>query len=459
MLRVVALVFLVVPRCGDALVHTLRAADDAVTDCRCECCLTEMQRDDDATQADAWSRLQCAFDAAAAETGGEAKCSSLCRRSRNDTVIATAQAEEMDTQRFCFFECEPKARHGPGRAAHGAAQPGDGCKALTKSEANAVHDRIGDARDPMETPQVMSHFLVAKTETAAATKLQSLAASQALSAAPTVAEGPWKSVLSGAAMEQGAAIAVDAGVAAKNAEAAVAALKKISETADVAGGNLMNAMTKAQDARKAAEAAAKAEARIREIKDGLLRRAKKSAEEELPGIMKKMRAAAEAKAKTEAWATAAATQAKWTTDGMDAKAEAMKGYEVAMARAASTANEYVSQGNGFAAQSLTMQTNAQTAQQQANQFQQMGDVGQAQKMLLESKRLMKAALGLNSQASKYYDTAANIQKTLPAYGEQATAAGYHAELIANPDAPPPGMPLVLAQTRAEGRKLRARAGA
>eukprot|EP00929_Paragymnodinium_shiwhaense_P006360 TRINITY_DN10963_c0_g1_i1.p1 TRINITY_DN10963_c0_g1~~TRINITY_DN10963_c0_g1_i1.p1 ORF type:complete len:472 (-),score=131.61 TRINITY_DN10963_c0_g1_i1:90-1505(-) len=443
-----------------ALVH---GASDDIVNCHCECCLTELQRAEEGDgSGNAWSRLQCAYDAAA--SAAENRCGNLCRRSSNDTVLAAAEAQEMDTQRFCFFECEPMPRQGPTLPAVGPAQPGDGCKPLTKSEALAVGDSGGNARNPMDTPQVMSHFLIARTVASSGSgsqstaKLQSLASAQAGPPPPTVSAGPWHSVLSGLAMEQGAKVAAAAQEAEKDAAAATAAYQAIDTSAIAAGGALMNAMSKAQDAQKAAEEAAKAEKRVKDIREGLLRRAKKAALDDLPIIMKKMREAADAKAKAKAQEQAAKTKQEWEKAGPLAAAEAMKGWETAMARAADTANKYVATANELGAQSMAMQTNAQTANQQANLFTSMGDTVQAQKQIVQEHQMMDAAQGLNSQAAKYYDIAASIQQTLPNYVEQANAAGYHAELMANPDAPPPGVPLVLTQSNVKSRKLRARSG-
>merc|ERR1719183_2020479 len=67
--------------------------------CSCDCCEVQSRREDT-------KQFQCAYSQMALFQSSASRCDSLCRQEARDDVLTTAQAPEMDTERFCFFECE-----------------------------------------------------------------------------------------------------------------------------------------------------------------------------------------------------------------------------------------------------------------------------------------------------------------------------------------------------------------
>lgn len=421
--------------------------------CHCDCCITEVQRgsslavlsppgtSDDGPP----DRLQCAWAppselGSAGPTGG--RCGSLCQRPKTgpkDEILTAAQDASMDTQRFCFFECEPKPLQGPTAPANPKPQPGDPCGPLSQSEALAVNASDGNARPPMEVPQVMSHFLLArKTSGNAATKMQgqSKAAVKTAAASP-----PWLSV-SKAAQETNAAVVGYAKEAEQAAATARAAFLKINEVATAAGGGLAAATKAAAEAQKAAEAADQAEARVRAILEGMRRKANEAAMSAVSGTMAKMRAEYEKKAKEEAYKKAGEMDRQMKEEAPHAGDAARKPWDDAMMRAAETAADYLKAGDALAMESRELQVTAQRAQTQAGQYMRLGYVKKAQELAVQGRTEMNQAIALNAEANADYGKLSDITKTLPFYPDAAAAAAYRAEVMVNPNAMPPPPPLV-----------------
>jgi hypothetical protein len=288
----------------------------------------------------------------------------------------------------------------------------------------------------MEVPKVMNHFLLARRSVASVASN-----AKAASASEASANGEWSSIGS-AARIQGATTSMWAYQARWSAIRAAAALQRVNSVANTASGALAEAHGAAGDAKKAAEAAEVAEKRVRSIRDGLRIRAKKAVQEALPGTLRSLRQEAMANAQADAIEQARVAQADMETKGPEAAQAAMKPWQDAMVGAANAATAYFKGGDELAQQSTQMQAGAQAAQTQANQAMMLGDVVSSQKQMFQARQMMNQAISLNKQASSYYDTGEAIQKTLPAYNEQAVAAGYHAEVLVNPEAPPQGPPLV-----------------
>merc|ERR1719171_1201961 len=88
-----------------------------------------------------------------------------------------------------------------------------------------------------------------------------------------------------------------------------------------------------------------------------------------------------------------------------------------MAGAGKTAAEYAKLGDGLIGQAATLQMNAGLAQGSANQYMSIGDMGEAQKLMQQSRGDMNLALSLNSQATGMYNTA----NTITGHGGSAEA--------------------------------------
>lgn len=154
---------------------------------------------------------------------------------------------------------------------------------------------------------------------------------------------------------------------------------------------------------------------------------------------------ARAEAKREAISKAAEQTKLIAQKSKLAAANAMKPFVDVQKRSAATAGAYAARGNQLAAQSAQEQMDAQVILNQANQFMSVGNNAQAQKLRQQGMQMMNQAASLSSTANGFFGTADQIMKTLPQYDAQAAAAAYHAEVMVNPDAPPPSAPLVLAQ--------------
>lgn len=420
--------------------------------CHCDCCITEVQRGSSlavlppGTSGDGPpDRLQCAWappsELGSAGPTGE-RCGSLCQRPKTgskDDILTAAQDPSMDTQRFCFFECEPKPLQTPTTPTNAKPQPGDPCGPLSQSEAVAVNASDGNALPPMEVPQVMSHFLLArKTSGNAAMKIHSQSKTAVTTAA---ASPPWLSV-SKPAQETNAAVVNWAKEAEQEAATARAAFLKINEVATAAGGGLAAATKAAADAQKAAELADQAEARVKAILEGMRRKAKEAAMSAVPAVMAKMRAEYEKKAKEEAYKKAGEMDRKMKEEAPHAGDAARQPWDDAMMRAAETAADYLKAGDELAKESRELQVVAQREQTQAGQYMRLGYVKKAQELAVQARTEMNKAIALNGQANSDYGKLESITKTLDFYPDAAAAAAYRAEVMVNPNAMPPPPPLV-----------------
>lgn len=128
--------------------------------------------------------------------------------------------------------------------------------------------------------------------------------------------------------------------------------------------------------------------------------------------------------------------------GKAAAAAAAKPYMDAMGRAAAAAGAWQAAGDGAAGVAFNLQAGAQLKFGAANQYQQLGDTAKAQATLQEAHMMMDTATSLTGAANGQYNTATGIMGTLGGYAQQAAQAAYHAEVMKNPDAPPPPAPLV-----------------
>jgi len=414
--------------------------------CSCDCCLTELQRGSMAANGD--SKLQCAYAPPsemsvrpALRRGAEARCGTMCSKSAGDKVLVSADGA-VDTQRFCFFECQPDPQDSVDKPENPAPEVGDPCGPLSSNEIAMVTDAGGNARPPMEVPNVMSHFLLARKSTKAAIKrVETIVKQRQIPPAPKPAAQAWM-ILTEPALKQGAAVAGWAQEAEKDALDAYAALKAVNEVASGAVGGLAAASSAAAKAKKAAEQARKAEDRVRAIKEGLFRRAKEAAMSAIPETVRKLKESSMKKAKEEALAQAKIAQEKMETDGPIAYEEAMKPYEDTVARIGDLSNKYLAAGDLVAKQSTELQTAAQVSQTQASNYMRIGAIDDAQKKMVQAKQMMNMAVTVNKQAMDYYDVSATIEGQVPEYEFEGRAAGYHAEVLVNPDAPPHPPPAV-----------------
>jgi hypothetical protein len=217
---------------------------------------------------------------------------------------------------------------------------------------------------------------------------------------------------------------------------------EIDKMVETANNAVPKAMEAAERAKQAALKASAEEANVRLLLKNVRKIARGAAQGMVPGLIEKLKKKAREKAKEEAQKEAKATEKKMKKDAKEAGAKAMVPYNEALSRAAATAAEYAKRGDAMTAQSASIQMDATMAQQQANQWLQLGDTAKAQGLMQQSRQMMNIATGLNAQAGAFYNNAQSIMGTLPAYTNEAGMAAYHAEVMLNPDAPPPPPPLV-----------------
>jgi hypothetical protein len=331
----------------------------------------------------------------------------------------------------------------------------------------------------METPKVMSHFLAHKTTKVdadvmaaqqAAARRQSIhrAARQALNkravqqrrdaitqasakveaeersvlgaSAPPEAK-PWASVGDPAA-DQSAKISEWAASAQDEADAAAKDSKEVEKLAAKAAASVPAAFKMVEEAKAAAMKAHENEEQVRAVLDTTKKLVFDEAMEVVPDEIKVLKEAAHKKAKADAIKQGKKTKAEMLAKVPAAKKAAEEPYLKAMSSAGAMAAEYAKRGDTLSGQSATMQMNAQLTMGSANTYLGLGDMPLAQKLMQQSRMEMDLAVGLGGAAGDNYDKANSIMGTLGAYAAEGVSAAYHAEVMLNPDAPPPPAPLV-----------------
>jgi len=405
--------------------------------CSCDCCQAEFLREDN---TDSNNRLQCAYAQPGLQPASpyrdlNTNCGNLCKRASADKVLTAASASgEVDTERFCFFECAPRLL-----ADESEPKQGNPCEPLVDAAVAEVRDDTGNGLPPMEeAAAALPHFLVAKGGTHA----DAVASAGSVGPAPVAAE-PWSSVKE-PAPERFAMITQQAADSAKAAaDAASGSGAKIEELATRAFHSVTVAAAAVEDARRAALEAHAAEQKVRIFRDVLKRMMKRRAfmviPQELPGILGKARKEAKAKAQKKAQEM----KKKMATSAPKAGQKAMAPYTAAMQGAVDTAAAYAKAGDDLAGQAKNLYAEAQALEGQAGTQKRLGWALMAKKLDQKAQRLAGVAMGMNKQASVYYKTSAAISATnVPAYAIQANQAAYHAEVMVNPDTAP-GLPPII----------------
>jgi len=259
--------------------------------------------------------------------------------------------------------------------------------------------------------------------------------------------------------EQVATVAEWADEAKRAAGKAGAEAAKVTEDAAKASGSMANVLAKVGSAKAAMNQAIRDEGKISALRDRIWQKAQVAAMGEIPKILPKLREQSKKKAEENAKEKALAFGKQMKSKARVESAKASKLYTDLMVGAGNSAADYAKLGDTLISQSASMQMNAGMAQNQAGQYMTFGDMGEAQKLMQQSRTEMNTALGLNSQATGMYDQSNKITAQLPAYAGQAAMAAYHAQVMYDPEAQPPPPPLVLTQQRQRpglGRSLLSR---
>lgn len=403
--------------------------------CSCDCCQTELSRENQEEDEKGEDRFECGLLQAGMvyESPFRAQaphCDNLCRQDRHDAVLTATEVPEIDTERFCFFECEPKPKK------VGSPKTGDLCQHLSMAESRLVRDHSGNARPPMENPRVMVHFLAARSTVTTGAVAGDAAPAPGPAPGPAGAKSPWISIAP-PAPDQSATLTQWADSAKTAADKAVADAKKIQGLATTAAGALPAAIKAVADAKRAALEAHMAEKAIRLIRDRTINEARQEAFSAVPKVIESMKKDARDIAAKEAAKKRKEIEDKMKAEIPDARAKAAAPYTDAMSRAGAMAAEYQKRAGELASASSSAQMNAVLKQGESNGWVATGDQTKAATAIQESRQLMNLALSMNSQATSYYGTAQSIMGSLGGYVGESMAAAYNAEILLNPDAPNP----------------------
>lgn len=408
--------------------------------CSCDCCEVEV-REDSATD----TRYQCVQiqeESALSFTSQEGRCrTETCTRSLSDYVLRASETREIDVQRFCFYECEPKIISSPQRR---SLQRGDLCQPLRKKEMPEVADPSGNGNAPMETGSSRAHFVAHKQ----AYLKGSRAAAAALAATKATLKAPaaeykdeWSSIAD-PAPEMGARATEEATAAAEFAKKAKTAAAFATDVEQKSAASVPVAIKNTDLSMESMSEAHKAEEETRKMREDVETAAKEAAFDAIKDELKALRKQAHDEAKKEAVKKAKKLKEKMLKEAPKAALAAAKVYEESAKRAAATAAEYAKRGDAVTAKSVNVQMEAQMLLGQSNTWITLGDNAKAEKLLQQAHMMMNEAVGLAGAANGMYGTAQSIMKTMPDYEAEAAAASYNAEIMLNPDAPPPPPPLV-----------------
>lgn len=280
--------------------------------CQCGCCEVEVRRDQESLEGD--ERLECTY----AEPGlryaspfraSAATCESLCARPAVDQVLTAVEALDMDTQRFCFFECKPSRNITEGasqgslrRGAQHSGWRGAACEPLGLPEAQDVRDPSGNALPPMEQAHLVASFLPAGGSLPAA----GVVAPGQPGLAANRPEGERFGAALAALQAQSAQLAKLAGRATEAAAAAAQDAKRAGEISSREDAALSAGHAAVEDARRAARQAVQAEAQARALRDRVRQEVRKEALSMVPQVLRSVRREALAEARRQAWQRAAA---------------------------------------------------------------------------------------------------------------------------------------------------------
>lgn len=227
--------------------------------------------------------------------------------------------------------------------------------------------------------------------------------------------------------------------------------QRVKEDAVKASNSMTSVLAKVGSAKAAMDQAIRNEGKISALRDRIWQKAQVAAMGEIPKILPKLRATSKKAAEKRAKAKAIIFEKQMKRKAKVESAKASKIYTDVMIGAGNRAADYAKLGDTLIGQSASMQMNAGLAQSQAGQYITVGDMGEAQKLLQQSRSDMNTALGLNAQATGMYDQSNKITAQLPSYAGQAAMAAYHAQVMYDPEAQAPPPPLVLTQQHSRPR--------
>mmetsp|Transcript_13451 Transcript_13451/g.30167 ORF Transcript_13451/g.30167 Transcript_13451/m.30167 type:complete len:404 (+) Transcript_13451:114-1325(+) len=384
--------------------------------CSCECCEAELL-----TGADFTCSPLFGDDARLAPgEGGEFRSVPLqCPQYCSNGI-------QLDYSTFCYEGCAPASyRKG--------ASCGEPTARLSHqylmSKASALAPKV--PRQPVQAPKQVAVVQHVATRAQGRFRLQGDPAK----------DPDWMKITA-----KGPSIASRAQAEAKNVDKlSTLAIEKQAEILKVTLGS-QNAVDPVQSSTdKAAESAREAykvEEEAEEIAESAREAAKEAARSVIKDEAKKLMKDEDEAAKQKGKKLGDELEKTFEPEGKKAAAEAQKPYMEAMDRVGKMAEQYVKAADGMSAHSANLQMEANMQLGDAYTWQMQGNLVKAQNIIQDAHGKMNLAISEAHDANGMYQYAQKLMGSLGDYERMAAAAAYHAEVLKNPDAPPPPKPIV-----------------
>jgi len=393
--------------------HGLQALDSSP--CSCSCCTFHSQNrvGEASGHCELVAKDQMFMSPSSAQVQ---PCAQLCNRNATDKIITNAEGEQIDYQRFCYFECHP------------SAALGNTCVPQTVSSQKLA------ALPVIQHHHHHRHIKSHKTaQIARGSHYQRL-----VSVKQAAAAEPWPSMKDeysaiGLRAEQESKQAAKDMMAAKNA--AVENAKIAITNAKIAPSLLASVSAAENSARQAHVSEKELTQTVKEVQEA----AALAAHDVIDEAIEQARDEAHAKAKTEAQKAAKALMEKMLKEVPAAAKAASAPYIAAMNRAHDYAAKYAALGDTWAGKSVQLQMSAQLLMGEANSWQTLGETGKSQGQFQQAHQMMDLAVAFNAKAGSLYAAGVEVASHDGEWVAEADAAAYHATIMLNPDAPPPAV--------------------
>jgi len=339
-------------------------------------------------------------------------CKGFCQKPKDDVILQSA-LDELDWQRFCFYECAPLHQ------SQGAL-----CVNIDQKKAKEKHEKSGNGRTTLDH--------VAFTRRHDATDSNDINP-----------KDDWGSVMSKDASKIKVQAHKIADVAYTDMDHA-SKLKDESTAIFLKNKNVIPILV--ADVKETADAAREAfeiQLATEKLRDEIKEAAEEAAESVVKPTLREIRNKAEKRMKAEGKKEADLVAKKIKEDAPKAGVAAAKPWEDAMVRAQKVAIQYIKAGDGLSSASIGLKGQAKLISDGANLMSSLGNVGQSAKDLVNAYTTMDLAKSLHGAATGMYNKANGIVSTLKDYITEARMAAWHAERMIDPEALPPPVQLPL----------------
>lgn len=377
------------------------------TSCTCDCCEVEQRQTPDAPLGCAFAQVNPSFRS---PYRVQHSCSDLCVHNSTDKIITDVEESQMDTQRFCWFECEPKVDTVGGVCA----------KKQNKAQAHP-------SKAPPKAVDVVHHKKRAAHLARGSTWHRMVASHMA-----TKAE-PWPSMANDAS-EIGLRAEAESKQAAKQRAAAMAAAAASAKTAATNAKIMPSLKSSLEQSITESRHAHAAEKYATDLVKEVQISTSQAAHDVIEQALEQVRDQAHAEAKVEAEKKAKALMLKLLAEIPAAAKAASKPYIDAMNRAHAYAGQYEELANGLVGKAMGLQLNAKMTLGGANAWNSLGETGKAQSSFQQAHQMMDLAVMFTKQAGAFYSASAEVLSHDSEWIAESMQASYHATLMRNPDA-------------------------